>query len=99
MAIKEIPCDTRGDNLGFLMKLFYFGMRPLGFFVGVVGGGECGVGIVWKPSGIRFYRLQLVVGSGSNIKEDFFGLLGLLKFLLICHIEELMVVGYSNVVF
>jgi len=45
-SIKEIPCDTGGDNLGFLMKLVYFGERPLGFFVGAIGGGECGVGIV-----------------------------------------------------
>jgi hypothetical protein len=67
------------------MKHVYFGERPLGFFVGSIGGGDCGARIVWKPSGIHFYRLQLFVGSGSNIKEDYFGLLGLLKFLLMSY--------------
>jgi hypothetical protein len=33
LAIKEIPCATRGDNLGFLMNLVYFGERPLGFLL------------------------------------------------------------------
>lgn len=99
LAIKEIPSATRGDNIGFLMILAYFWERPLRFFVGANGGGECGVGIVLKLSGIHFYRLQLVVGKGSNINEEFFGLWGFLNFLLICHIKELMVVGYSKVVF
>jgi hypothetical protein len=46
LAIKEIPCVTRGDNIGFLMKHVYFGERPLGFFVGSIGGGDCGARIV-----------------------------------------------------
>jgi len=93
-----MPCATEGDNLGFLMKLVYFGERPLGLFDGAGGGGgECGVGIVLKLSGIHFYRVQLAIGLGSNIKVELLGLWGLLKFALRCHIAELMAVGDSKV--
>jgi hypothetical protein len=44
-SIKEIPCATRGDNLGFILNLVYFWGRPLGYFVRANGGGKCGVGI------------------------------------------------------
>jgi hypothetical protein len=68
LEIKEMLRATGGDNLGFLMNPVYFGERPLGLFDGAGGGGECRARIVLKLSGIHFYRVELVVGSGCNIK-------------------------------
>jgi hypothetical protein len=93
-----MPYASKGDNFSFLMIAVYFGERPLGLFDGVVGVGECGVVIVLKMSRVHFFRIHLVVGSCSNIKEELLGLWGLLNFALRSQNFELMVVGDSTVV-
>jgi hypothetical protein len=98
LAIKEMPCDNRDENLDYLMNLVYFEERPIGFFDGVVAGGECGVGNVLKSSGFHFYRVHIILGTGTNIKAELLSLWGFLMFVKRCHIAELMVVGDSKVV-
>jgi len=98
LAIKEMPCDNRDENLDYLMNLVYFEERPIGFFDSVVAGGECGVGIVLKLIGFHFYRVHLIVGASTNIKAELLGLWGQLMLAKRCHIAELMVVGDSKVV-
>jgi hypothetical protein len=93
LAIKEMSGENKDDCLDFIMNPVYFDNRPIGFFDGAVAGGVCGVGIVLKLSSHHFFRAQLVVGVGSNIKAELLGLWGLLSFAKRCHIVDLMVAG------
>jgi len=42
---------------------------PVGFFYGAQQNNLCGTGIVLKINSIHCYKLQLVVGIGSNTRE------------------------------
>jgi len=98
LAIKDLSGENKDDCLDFIMSLVYFDNRPIGFFDGAAARGVCGVGIVLKLSSNHFFRAQLLVGVGSNIKAELLGFWGLLSFAKICHIVDLMVVRDSKIV-
>lgn len=73
--------------MGYSNWLFFYGAQQNNLFV---------VGMVLKINNIHCYKLQLVVGIGSNTREELLALWGLLKFAYLKGIIHLMVVGDSK---
>ena len=69
-----MPGKYRDERIDCIMNLVYFEEKPFGFFGGVVTGGVCGVGIIFKLNVQHFFRGYLVVGAGTNNKAKFLGL-------------------------
>jgi len=68
-VVKEIPCSYEGDTFDYILNPIYFGDRSIGFFDGFVVVGDCGIGVVLKLSGVHYFKVHLVVGSGTNVKS------------------------------
>jgi len=97
LDIKEYKGAREVDKVDIILDPIFFDENPIGFFYCPVVIDNCGVGIFIKLSSDDSYKTHFAGGKGKNMKDEIFGLWGLLFFAQRLSISKLMVVGDSKV--